>query len=136
MVNYMEQVAKMLGVELDEEFEIQFESPFHASAMFTADKFQITDTNVNNWVPYWPESILHSLLSGSITIKRKHYKPVESEWYWAVKPNGEVNTWRWYDNSIDCSLYKLGNCYKTEEEAKTDRDKWVAFYASDEVLEI
>ena len=37
---------------------------------------------------------------------------------------------------IDRMLYKLGNFYRTAEEAEANRDKWVAFYASDEVLEV
>lgn len=34
------------------------------------------------------------------------------------------------------NYYKLGNCYRTKAEAEFNRDKWMAFYASDEVLEV
>lgn len=30
----------------------------------------------------------------------------------------------------------VGNCYRTYEEAKKNKDKWVVFYASDEVMEV
>ena len=136
MANYMADVAKLLGVEIGEEFEIQFDSPYHASAMFTKDMFKITDTDAPITIPYWPESILHSLLRGRLTIKRKAWKPKVDERYYTVAENGvpEQNVCVW--DFIDISLYKLGNCYRTKEEAEANRDKWSRFYASDEVLEV
>ena len=50
--------------------------------------------------------------------------------------NGTIKQYTWTDRTLDYSLYKLGNCYRTEEEAESNRDKWVTFYASDEVLEV
>ena len=136
MANYMADVAKLLGVEIGEEFEIQFDSPYHASAMFTDDGFKIVYTDVNVPISYWPYAILHSLIRGDLAIKRKPWKPKVDERYYTVAENGvlEQNVCVW--DFIDISLYKLGNCYRTKEEAEANRDKWSRFYASDEVLEV
>ena len=89
--------------------------------------------------PYWNYSVLHSLLVGSLTIKRKPWKPNDEERYWYVDEQGRM--WSDYFDYHSCTshcmnYYKLGNCYRTREEAEANRDKWVKFYASNEVLEV
>ena len=138
MANYMAEVAKMFGVELGEEFEIQY--PSHCSvkttAVFSDDGFRIVHTDAVILHPYWSEVELHSLLKGTLTIKRKPWKPADDECYYSVTEEGLIdqNVCVW--DFIDISLYRIGNCYRTREEAEANRDKWVAFYESDEVLEV
>ena len=79
---------------------------------------------------------LYYLLNGAFTIKRKPWKPKESDTYYYVNQEGHVISFRWWNTYTEILLYKLGNCYRTEEEAEANRDKWAAFYASDEVLEV
>lgn len=136
MANYMADVAKLLGVEIGEEFEIQFDSPYHASAMFTDDGFKIVYTDVNVPISYWPYAILHSLIRGDLAIKRKPWKPKKGDSYWAVLRDGHLYRYQFVDAYWDFMYYKLGNCYRTKEEAEENRDKWSRFYASDEVLEV
>ena len=63
-------------------------------------------------------------------------KPVLDQIYFYVESNGKID-WNYWDNdAIDLSLYMLGNCYFSRANAEADRDKWIAFYASDEVLEV
>ena len=71
-----------------------------------------------------------------MTIKRKPWKPCIDDTFLLVDQIGYLisSKWRKYTEQLD--LYKLGNCYRTYEEAGVNRDKWVAFYASDEVLEV
>ena len=138
MANYMAEVAKMLGVEIGEEFEIQYPSPcsVKTTAMFTEDGFRIVHTDTVILHPYWKEVELNHLLNGTFTIKRKPWKPKKEEHYWNVRLEGEPWFTRWLDDVIDYNNYKLGNCYRTKEEAEANRDKWISFYASDEVLEV
>ena len=48
MKNYMEEVAKMLGVELNKEFELIFPSSptCHATVMLTVEGVKVINTNV------------------------------------------------------------------------------------------
>lgn len=141
MANYMAEVAKMLGVELGEEFEIEFPAPSTVSmtAVFKENEFRIVKTDAYIMTPYWNYSVLHSLLVGSLIIKHKPWKPNDEERYWYVDERGRI--WSDYFDYYSCAshcmnYYKLGNCYRTCEEAEANRDKWVKFYSSDEVLEV
>ena len=137
-MNYMAEVAKMLGVELGEEFEIEFPAPSTVSttAVFKENKFRIVKTDAYIMTPYWNYSVLHSLLVGSLTIKRKPWKPKRGDRYYTTVLDGKIIFDIWYDTLQDISRYKIGNCYRTYEEAEANCDKWVKFYASDEVLEV
>ena len=136
-MNYMSEVAKMLGVELGEKFELKSPNDScYTLAMFTEDGLKIVETNVSDQC-FWKPYALGNLLKGNYTIKRKPWKPRASEIFWHISHSGEAQCWRW-DNGVDeyLNYYKLGNCYKTAKEADANRDKWLAFYASDEVLEV
>jgi len=85
-----------------------------------------------SWKPY----VLEHLLKGDYTIKHKPWKPTNEDCYFFVANNGCVVWKGWCDSNNDIILYKLGNCYKTRPEAEKHRDKWIAFYKSDEVLEV
>lgn len=77
-----------------------------------------------------------SLLSRKSIIKRKPQKPKDGEEYWLVNHCGDVISLNWIDNFLCITNYKIGNCYRTKEEAEANRDKWIAFYASDKVLNV
>ena len=135
MVNYMAEVAKMLGVELEEIFEIEINEYKSFQFRFTEGGFQ--GFNGKTWTTDTISlSYLNSLLTGKYTIKRKPWKPKESDTYYYVNQEGHAISFRWWNTYTEILLYKLGNCYRTEEEAEANRDKWAAFYASDEVLEV
>lgn len=131
-MNHMAEVAKMLGVELGEEFECSngykyilredgiFESKY-VDSCFGADTFS---------------PALVALLNGEMVIKEKPWKPRYDERYWNVRIDGTVDYYVWEGCEYDICNYKLGNCYRTCEEAEADRNKWVKFYSSDEVLEV
>ena len=129
MANHMQEVAKMLGVELGEEFMCNNGYKYvlreYGVAQSKYDGFMGSFTNV-----------LNDLLTGKLLIERKPYKPATGEEYWAIYPSGRAEHVMCIDDIIDHSFYKLGNCYRTAAEAVANRDKWVAFYASDEVLEV
>lgn len=134
MTNYMPEVAKMLGVELGEVFEV---------LEYPSKKFQITNYGIERLQDgEWQcniavnSFILERLLAGEYTIKRKPWKPKDDEEYWLVNQCGNVISLNWIDNFLCITNYKIGNCYRTKEEAEANRDKWVAFYASDKVLEV
>ena len=133
-MNHMSEVAKMLGVELGEVFEV---------LEYPSKKFQITNYGIETLQDgEWQCNIavnsfvFEKLLTGKYTIKRKPWKPQVGNDYWCIDPRGMPNEFVWFDNPGCNACYKIGNCYRTREEAEANRDKWVAFYASDEVLEV
>ena len=133
MANHMAEVAKMLGVELGEEFEIDY------GGDSTIVNAKVTDTgfriiNLNNLE--FSGLVFNLLLSGQLKIKRKPWKPKYNQCYYSIGPGGVLEPGRWMNDFIDVAMYKLGNCYRTAEEAEANRDKWVKFYESDEVLEV
>ena len=137
MTNHMGQVAKMLGVELNEEFEIIFASPSscHATVKLTEEGAKTINTNVYD-VFNFKVYLLQDLLVGHYGIKRKPWKPAYNDEYYSIGVGGIVEHGTWLDDFLDFAMYRLGNCYRTASEAEANRDKWIAFYKSDEVLEV
>lgn len=128
-MNYMSEVAKMLGVEIGQFFEINknegkfflcYDGLYHVEGGFCC------------------EELLARLLSGKYTIKRTPWRPEYGEDIWYVDADGVVARYVNFnsEDSDYMNYYKLGNCYRTQAEAEANRDKWIAFYASDEVLEV
>jgi hypothetical protein len=124
----MSEVAKMLGVELGEEFYISTngntEYVFTENGLFPAHGSVVCNNTLND------------LLTGTATIKRKPWKPNYGDFYFFVDANGLSDYEKYYNDPFDIMCYKLGNCYRTKQEAEANSEKWRAFYSSDEVLEV
>lgn len=127
MVNYMEGVAKLLGVQIGEYFQINGRE---GTYVLIHDGLHHIEGG------FMVEGTLSDLLAGKCSIKRKPWKPKTNEVYWSILPDGATHLSKWYNDFVDINVYKLGNCYKTAKEAIANSDKWIAFYKSDEVLEV
>lgn len=139
MANYMAEVAKMLGVELGEEFEVDLGSSIlNMTATLTDNGFKVNQTNMIAPSQHSSSCIFEWLLCGLATIKRKPWKPSPEEPFWYINSFGEATLYRYFSCAFGerDNFYKIGNCYRTCAEAKANCDKWIAFYASDEVLEV
>lgn len=130
MANCMKEVANMLGVELGEKFYINNNT--EATFYFTWHGLGCD----GNYHSANLSFLLECLLNGYVDIQRKPWKPSYRESYYVVAKTGIVMSNIWYDHAFDLMAHKLGNCYRTKEEAEVNRDKWIAFYASDEILEV
>lgn len=135
MANYMADVAKLLGVEIGEEFQICGNG--EATVKLTEDGLEIV-TILGPLIDHANEVCLTKLITGKYKIKRKPWKPKYGDYYWAVSANpiDSLCYIEWEDTPSDYSNYKLGNCYQTMLEAKENKNKWISFYASDEVLKV
>lgn len=137
MINYMPEVAKMLGVELGDKFKIKsLNGEIMGTAIIDEYGFKPLENNTNYTRSYFFQYALENLLTGKYIIECKPWKPKEDEEYWLINQDGNVINLNWIDNFLCITNYKIGNCYRTKEEAEANRDKWVAFYASDKVLEV
>ena len=126
MANYMAEVANMLGVDLLQDFECNESSC----------TYRITERGLTCNGCYGADSLVY-ILNGTFTIKRGPWKPHDDDLVFIVGCDGEVMAKYWdNDSTIHKTYYRIGNCYETKEDAEADRDKWIAFYASNEVLEV
>ena len=130
MANHMQEVAKMLDVELGEEFVCS------NGYQYILREDGVVDSNYGRFGGDTFSDVLNDLLTGKLVIKRNPWKPNNGDLCWSVLPDDDIPGWPWTDSTDDMNYYKLGNCYRTREEAEANRDKWITFYASDEVLEV
>ena len=120
MTNHMKEVAKLLGVELEEVFCLEnYESYFR----FTREYFE-SSLDGNNW------SIAHNLtllavLNGTATIKRK---PKYDEKYYipSISNAFGYNSFYWKGDDSDEKYYNFGIICKSKEEAIALRQKMLA----------
>ena len=112
--NHMPEVAKILGVEIEEEFDIFIGNGEKAAY----SPYKITNNAIVDCEGDTSPGLLYDLLIGKYTLKKRPWRPKDGEEYWAVLTNGDVG-WRCFRkgnaNSL-ASLY-MGNCFPTEEAA-------------------
>ena len=119
-MSYWKQFAKMLGLELEQEFVLT-DVDGNRKDIFT---YKITEDGIfykskisNDW---FKTELVDTLLNGSIKAVPKQWKPKKGEMYWFYLYGAkEVIDSRWVDGTYDLLLWKVGNCFRTEEEAKT-----------------
>ena len=120
MTSHMKEVAKLLGVDLEEVFRLEkYESYFR----FTREYFE-SSLDGNNW------SIAHNLtllavLNGTATIKRK---PKYDEKYYipSISNAFGYNSFYWKGDDSDEKYYNFGIICKSKEEAIALRQKMLA----------
>lgn len=111
--NYMPEVAKMLGVEIGEEFDMIVGKALSGPFCFT--EFDVVDRE--GWSI--PLDRFHKLLVGEHAIKKRPWRPKEGELYWVVLTNGDVG-WRHFqkDNTVHLANLNMWNCFPTKEAAE------------------
>lgn len=114
MNNYMEGVAKLLGVELEEVFRLkEYESYFK----FTEKDFE-SSVNGTTWLA-GDSLTLRFILEGKVTIKKLPWKPKNGEIYYYSCPDYDYlcSNSIWCDDSLDRYRFKYNMVFKTKEEA-------------------
>lgn len=115
-MNKMPEVAKLLGVEMGEWFEIKTFSV----------KFKITNAGLKNEDGITDSRLLQDLLCGERDIVKPPYRPREGERYYYVCDNGDIS---YYNNDLsvaDLSIIAFGNCFRSRTEAEANKDKILA----------
>lgn len=117
-MNYMEQIAQMLGVELGEEFKIK--DPKNGVILNIIFKFDNSGLVRRApkleqiWTPV--SGTLRQLLIGVFEIVKKPWKPKKDEKYYYVSPLKEIVQTYFYEDHNDIMRYVLGNCFLIKEE--------------------
>lgn len=114
-MNYMKQIAEMLGVEIGEEFKARLtENPIIVnSEIFVIREHALeTDDGVQR------DDILRDLLMGTYEIIKLPWKPKNSERVWYRDADNSTRAIEFNDlKAKDLILYKLGKLYRTLDGA-------------------
>lgn len=121
----MEQIAQMLGVELDEEFYLEDITDGGYYITYDNDKvvfklsnlgmFRKDKHTVSGWIDS-THNYLPELFTGRYTIVKKPWKPKKDEKYYCVLLCKEIVYTCFFGDYDDIMRYQLGNCFRTKEE--------------------
>ena len=120
-MNYYKQFAEMLGLELEQEFVLT-DVDGNRKDKYT---YKITEDGLLYKSPTFNWAIrslgtIGKLLDGDVKAFTKPWKPKKGEKYWTYSETWEeVTSFRWKGYYYDLFLWKVGNCFKTREEAET-----------------
>ena len=135
--NYMAEVAKLLGVELGESFEItsNTQGDYHNYYRFTENNcLEISDDGVE-WKMTTAAALLKHILMGDIRIVKLPWKPQEGEKYYvpriAILPYDRHYCYYWDNSGVDIKRYDMGIVCKTPEEAIKLANKMLAVLKED-----
>lgn len=125
-MNYMKQIAQMLGVELEEEFYLEDVTDGGCYITYDNDKIVFKLSNlgilrkdkhtVSGWIDV-THNYLPELFTGRYTIVKKPWKPEDKEIMYYIGLNRSINqTWFNAKGGFTLLTYSLGNCFRTKEE--------------------
>lgn len=115
-MNYYNQIAEMLGVELEEEFSLKAKD-----GEVLSNKYRISSVAglLVRCDDEWHKSgYLDEIIRGKLTVVKLPWKPKTDEFYYYYSPYAGITYQeRWLNTSADYCMWKLGNCFRTREEA-------------------
>lgn len=117
-MNCVLQVAKLLGVELGEEFKLEGR----------LQHFRFVDTGLEAFNgEYWESAnaITGIIIAGVYKIEKLPYEPKEGDYYISVFWDGDesiqVGPVKWTADSNDCCRKYSGNVFRTAAEAEREK---------------
>lgn len=122
-MNYYKQFAEMLGLELEQEFSItSADGEQTSSLLYKITKDGIFCRGEKETDGFWvlePSTTVEHLIRGVFKAVPKPWKPKEDEKYWYFSGMLDRGTkCTWLNSATDLMLWKVGNCFKTKEEAE------------------
>lgn len=126
--NLIPEIAKLLGVELGEEFKIKGYDGLIYKLTDAGLELTTVDGQKTKWFDH---GALNSLLKGKMEIVKLPRKPKEGEKYWGFWYSSLNDAWivllyTWGNNPADFAFYKAGWVYRTKEEAQAALPKVAA----------
>lgn len=116
-MNYYKKIAEMLGVELGEEFNLKQ----NKTKDIIRPRYKITQEGLMysvNRNKFARSTILLSIINGSYSVVKLQWKPKHGDRFWYYSEVfEEVVSLDWEDCYHNFLLWKVGNCFKTKEEA-------------------
>lgn len=114
--NYMPEIARMLGVEIEEPFDVLDED----GEIRDCGPYKFTNRTIVDYVKDEASSwLLRCLLEGKYTIKKRPWRPKDREGYWYITCNKDIY-WDYFrtNNLCDLAFLNMGNCFPTKETAE------------------
>lgn len=124
--NLMSEVARMLGVELGEEFKIKGYDGLTYKLTDNGLELTTVDGQKTKWFDH---GALNSLLKGKMEIVKLPWKPKKGEDYYtfgSVSERWEAIQQTWTNHPFDLALIDKGWVYRTREEAEAALPKVAA----------
>lgn len=123
-MNYYKQFAEMLGLELGQEFNITSADGERTSpSLYKIMECGIFSRGAKDADGFWgleQSYVIASLLIGALKAVPKPWKPKDGEEYWYyTKAFNLAISHKWCVGNYDLLLWKVGNCFRTKEEANT-----------------
>ena len=114
--NLMPEIAKLLGVELGEEFIIENKDR-KETVVLAADGFHAIQPN--NVVGPDHGKLLSKVLQGLYEVKKIPWEPKKDERYYIPSVSNQcVQKYFWHEYTLDFAMKALGMIYRTKEEAE------------------
>lgn len=119
--NLIPEIAKLLGVELGEEFKVKGED--ETTYIFTDDGLKLIYDGGIGIVEISSDAAFAALVNGKDEIVKLPWKPKKGEKYWGFWYSSVNDAWlvllyTWTNNPADFALYKAGWVYRTRAEAE------------------
>lgn len=122
----MKTIAEMLGVEFYEEFAAEPNTSDSRSRTFRLTEKELEVRHGNG---AWTRSkSIFRFLRGDLAVKKLFWKPTFATTYYTASQarcDHSVNRWVWSGSDWDFSNYIIGNCFRTEDEARSNYDKLI-----------
>ena len=116
MTNLMLEVAKLLGVNIGEEFIIENKDR-KETVVLAADGFHVIQPN--NVVGPDHGKLLSKVLQGLYEVKKIPWEPKKDERYYIPSVSNQcVQKYFWHECTLDFAMKALGMIYRTKEEAE------------------
>ncbi|MBU5306078.1 hypothetical protein [Eubacterium callanderi] len=114
--NYMPEVARMLGVEIGEEFDILV----NEMEMLVHGPYKIIDNAIVDYVGCKTKNLLCGLLTGEYTLQKCPWRPKEGEGYYYIRSTDGFLSRSTFHNAdtVDLALLNMGNCFPSKDAAE------------------
>ena len=114
--NCMAAVAKLLGVELGEEFIIENKDR-KETVVLAADGFHVIQPN--NVAGIDNGKLLSKVLQGLYTVKKIPWEPQEGDMYYILNTRALfIESFMWDNGTFDYAVKNMGIIYRTKAEAE------------------
>ena len=119
--NLIPQIAKMLGVEMGEKFNVKGIDDIDdwVQAYLTKDGLMLLDVYMHNGDAH---KYLARLITGKLEHRKLPWEPKDDEKYWSIsfvnKLSPYVESYIWNGDDTDFFKLKLGMVYRTQAEAR------------------
>lgn len=110
----MPEVAKMLGVEIGEEFDILV----NETEMLVHGPYKIIDNAIVDYVGCKTKNLLYGLLTGEYTLQKRPWRPKYDEICWFIRTDGTMFSDYFRADSQHLSMLNMGNCFNDPSEAE------------------